>query len=243
MLSCLLCMSSCSYLPDPIAEIPADVLLSETADHIALTPADSVLGDAIMMLPGGLVDPHAYVQTMMYFAEELNMLVVIPKVRGNLAITNPKAVKRVRSNFEGYRWILGGHSLGGTEATFCIDKHPQDWTALFLLGAYSTKDLRGYDAPIISIRGDQDKLATQGDWDKYKDNLPEGMYLDALQDLPTTDTRGTTVYFTILGGNHAQWGSYGKQKKDGEASISTQEQHTMLHTILTQTLRANGFKI
>ncbi|MNP78228.1 hypothetical protein D3C76_1757890 [compost metagenome] len=35
---------------------------------------------------------------------------------------------------------------------------------------------------------------------------------------------GNTVYLSIEGGNHAQFGSYGKQKGDGEASITEEEQ-------------------
>lgn len=33
-----------------------------------------------------------------------------------------------------------------------------------------------------------------------------------------------TVYYTVEGGNHAQFGDYGHQKGDGEPSISEEDQ-------------------
>ncbi len=239
----LLLLLSCSYLPDKNSELPEDVNIEETSDHIALIPVDSTRGDAILFVPGGLIDPHAYRSLLMPLCLHNNMLVVIPKVRGNLAILNPRSLDHVRESFEGYRWILGGHSLGGTVATMAAHDHPERWTALFLLGAYSTVDLLGFDGPVLSLRGSQDELATYGDWQKHKENLPQGIYINALSDMPTSSTIGHTLYYTVEGGNHAQWGSYGTQKKDGAASISREEQQQIFYTVLTQTLRLNGYNI
>ncbi|MNH47710.1 hypothetical protein D3C79_1110980 [compost metagenome] len=38
---------------------------------------------------------------------------------------------------------------------------------------------------------------------------------------------GNTVYYSVKGGNHAQYGSYGEQKGDGRAAISEEEQQAL----------------
>ncbi len=245
LFSCLilLCLGSCSYLPSDENIEPQDYVIKETTDYIALVPTDSTLDDAMLLIPGGLVDPHAYISLLTRFTEELNMLTVIPKMRGNLAILNPNAIYKVTEKFPGYRWILAGHSLGGTLATRCINDRSYGWEALCLLGSYSTEDISSYNKPVFSTRGESDGLTTATDWTSNAENLPTGIYADEISEIPEYDTRGSTVYYVILGGNHAQFGSYGEQNGDGAATISSEEQKLQFFNAFVKTLRSNEFKI
>jgi hypothetical protein len=62
---------------------------------------------------------------------------------------------------------------------------------------------------VVSIYGDRDLLAT-----------PEEV-LGARTQLPDD-----TEFVLVEGGNHAQFGSYGRQQRDGDPSISAVEQRS-----------------
>lgn len=60
----LITSSSCSYLPEPLAETPG-LIVEETAEYISLSTSsidDSKAG--IVFNPGGLVDPHTYIEAL-----------------------------------------------------------------------------------------------------------------------------------------------------------------------------------
>ena len=92
-------------------------------------------------------------------------------------------------------------------AAVYIARHVSEYQGLILLGAYSTKDLSDTDLTVVWIDGDQDGVINQKQVLKNQDHYPENTHV-----------------FMIAGGNHAQFGSYGVQKGDGQASISAQEQ-------------------
>ena len=75
-----------------------------------------------------------------------------------------------------------------------------------LLAAYPMKEL-GEDIEVISVRGTEDGVL---DLERYEN----GMKLAA----------GELRELLIQGGNHAQFGSYGPQKGDGEPLIAAEEQ-------------------
>ena len=53
-----------------------------------------------------------------------------------------------------------------------------------------------------------------------------------------TNVREDVVEFVIEGGNHAQFGSYGAQKGDGEASITGQEQIEITVSVIISFVQA-----
>ena len=86
-------------------------------------------------------------------------------------------------------------------------KHPEELTGLVLLGAYASKDLSGSNLPVLSIVGEFDTVIDRDKLEQNRIYLPQ-----SAQEL------------TISGGNHAGFGSYGKQDKDGQATITAAEQ-------------------
>ena len=95
---------------------------------------------------------------------------------------------------------IGGHSLGGAMAANYAAEHAESLDGVILLAAYSTKPLPD-SLPVLSVYGTEDGVLNRANYEKNLANVPN------LQEV------------VIEGGNHAQFGSYGEQRGDGEASI------------------------
>ena len=156
--------------------------------------------------PGGKVEVDSYFPLMAECAKN-DILAVIIKMPFNLAVFDINAAEGIREKYpEVEKWYIGGHSLGGSMASSYLDKNREDFDGLILLGSYSTADLSSSNLKTLSIFGANDKVMNREKYDKYKTNLPN------------------LTEWEIKGGNHAGYGMYGKQKGDGEATISSTEQ-------------------
>jgi len=238
---CFLGTVSCSYLPENVPET-ADLLYEETADYILLkssTPDHSKAG--VVFYPGGLVDPHAYVPSFKDLVLEDQRTVVIVKVTSNLAIWNAQKASKVVQKLEPMdKWVVGGHSLGGSTACMDVFNNPNSFAGLFLFAAYSVNDLSNTLIPVLSITASEDKVLDQNNFEDNKVNLPPELSITAANELGTGSTKGSTIYYTVVGGNHGQFGNYGAQEGDGVASIDTETQHAEVKTVLQAFLFSNN---
>ena len=187
------------------ALVPLEHLtVAQTDDAIVFLPSEAKAG--FIFYPGGLVPAEAYAPLMHALAEE-GVLCVVPKMPLRLAVLDMSAADGIAEQYPGItRWTIGGHSLGGAMAASYAAAHPGDFAALALLAAYSTEPLPD-DLAVVSLCGTADRVL---DWEKYEAsrvNLP-----------------ATAQEIAIPGGNHAQFGSYGAQEGDGEATISARVQ-------------------
>ena len=163
--------------------------------------------DGFIFYPGGKVEHTAYAPLLLKLAEE-DVLCVLVKMPLNLAVLDMNAAEGIPEQFpEIENWYIGGHSLGGSMAASCAAENPEEFEGLVLLAAYSTADLRSTDLKVLLAHGDRDGVLNMEKYTQYMPNLPE----DSCQ-------------LVIVGGNHAQFGSYGPQEGDGEARISDKEQ-------------------
>lgn len=238
-----LVFSSCSYLPTDMILETNLFEMTENNDYILIEPNEEAIKEGILFIPGGLVDPHAYIQVFTPFVTKLKMKVLILKVRSNLAIFNSHQANKVRKQFEENKWLIGGHSLGAVVASMSVNKESKKYEGLFLLGSYSNADLSSWDQPVFSFLAEMDGLSDLADVESNESLLPEGIYVESLDMLDLGDTHGKTIYYTIKGGNHAQFGSYGLQEGDGIATISREEQQEEFYQALTILMRNNGFDL
>ena len=163
----------------------------------------------IIIYQGGHVDPRSY-SVLAHRLAESGYTVFIPKMLFNLAVFDKNAALGIiDENPEIEKWVLIGHSLGGAMAASLVYDEPDDFHGLVLLAAYppENNDLSSYDIKVTTIYGSNDEVATPSKIEESFDLLP-----------------AESRKILIEGGNHAQFGYYGKQNGDGAATITPEEQ-------------------
>lgn len=177
----------------------------EKNSYIAFIPEDPVSG--LIFYPGGKVQYESYAPLMEACAEK-GILTVLLHVPANLAVLDRDAADGYKEMFpEITEWYIGGHSLGGVVAAMYLDDHADEYRGLVLLAAYPTVDLSKTDLKALSLYGSEDGVLNFEKYEASKRNLPAD-FKEAV----------------IEGGCHAYFGSYGRQKGDGEPKITFQEQ-------------------
>jgi hypothetical protein len=214
-----------TYQPLPEATALLDeVHVEETEDWLKLS---TELTEArLVFYPGGLVEPVSYLPLFEPLTDE-GFEIYIMKMPFNLAILNTDAIEELeRHTSDDVPTYLSGHSLGGASALLYLAEEPDVIDGLVLLAAYPAggSDLSDVDFPVVSITAQHDGIL---DWVTYETNqslLPK-----------------ETTYSVIEGGNHANFGSYGKQDGDGNNTVSREEQQLRTRGIFTD-LIGNGIE-
>ncbi len=163
--------------------------------------------EALVFYPGGLVDYEAYVPLMREIAKN-GVDCFLVEMPYYLAVFDMNKADKIIDNkdFQYDSWYVGGHSLGGAMAASYAGKHSDKVAGVLLCAAYSTVKLPE-NMKVVSVYGSCDRVMKKDSYDKYKNNLPAG-YVELL----------------LEGGNHGQFGDYGHQKGDGQATMSAEEQ-------------------
>ena len=161
--------------------------------------------DALVFYPGAKVEETAYAPLLHRLAGE-GMDVCLVRMPFRLAVFGQDRAADVLDRYSYDRWYIGGHSLGGAMASGYASKHGDALDGVILLASYTVKELED-GLNTVLIYGSEDGVLNMDSYEKSRSNLPEN-----------------AVEHVIQGGNHAQFGSYGKQKGDGEASISPEKQ-------------------
>ena len=213
-----------AYTPlGPSREALASLVDSETVsvveDNWIRFHPDSPQTTGLVFYQGGHVDPRSY-SILAHRIASNGYLVVIPKMPLNLAVLNKDAALMVMNEYPDVSsWVLAGHSLGGAMAASLVYDEPDVFQGLVLLAAYPPKnnDLSSYDLIVATIYGSNDLIASLSEIEDSLTYLPADAHV-----------------VLIEGGNHAQFGYYGRQNGDGVASITREQQHmTVIDEILT----------
>ena len=204
-------INACSYLPEE--QLVSDVLgVYETRNYIEISPNyPDYSSTGFVFYPGGLVDPHAYIETLSRFAVSgIGHKVIIVKMPGNLAVFDSKQGAYMYEDFPFIdHWVIGGHSLGGAMACEAVKKYPDYFYGLVLMAAYPQEntDLSEWKGKVLSLVGDSDEIIDHDIITARSINFPVG-----------------TTYYTITGGNHSYFGKYGVQEGDSPGTISREKQ-------------------
>ncbi|HOU10494.1 MAG TPA: alpha/beta fold hydrolase [Clostridiales bacterium] len=186
-------------------ETAAAVLHSETSvkvqDNLTIVSPAEPGGTALIFYPGAKVEHTAYLPILANIAKTCGITCILVKMPFNMAIFDAGAADEIIGRFPGIKnWIIGGHSMGGAMASSYASKHQDKVKGLILLGAY-----------------------LYGDYPAEKTLTVYGTF--------NTSVAGKIDYteniVVIEGGNHAQFGNYGKQKGDPDATISAAEQQNI----------------
>ncbi|CAN5244180.1 hypothetical protein BH09ACT1_BH09ACT1_07380 [soil metagenome] len=204
----------------------ASVAVTENATQIVLTPTGSVDDVGLFFQPGAKVDARAYAAVLLPVAEA-GHVVVIPKQPLGIAFLSTGAFTSARGDFAPVtRWVVGGHSLGGTVAAMTADSYcgsrSEPVVGLLLFASYPASDIsKSLDCPVLSISGSRDGLSTPAKIRSTKRLLPE----DA-------------EYVTIRGAVHAYFGDYGTQSGDGQPTTGHAEARARISTTTVRFMNA-----
>lgn len=163
----------------------------------------------LIFYPGAFVKPESY----SIWTEQVAKAgydVYIMRMPVNLAVLGPEAAKPIIEGNPDQKFVLAGHSLGGVMASRYVAEHTeQNIVGMAFLASYpdSKGSLVERDIPVMSMTATDDGVLNWKNYEKNKVNLPK-----------------KTTYLSIKGGNHAGFGSYGKQKGDKNAAISNAKQ-------------------
>jgi fermentation-respiration switch protein FrsA (DUF1100 family) len=172
--------------------------------------------------PGGRVDYRSYAPLAHAIAQEGYLAIIVPMPL-NLAVLAVNSANDVIAAYPNITsWAIGGHSLGGSMAAQYIHDNPNRIKGLVLLAAYppSGDDLSKFDLAVTTIHGTNDGLVSAKQID------------DSLNQLPSS-----TVRVEIVGGNHAQFGWYGSQSGDNQATLSREQQQNQTTNATAQLLQ------
>ncbi len=185
------------------------VTVEQVDDLTAFLPENPSSDSAIAFYPGAKVEPEAYAPLLRLLAEQ-GVASVLVSMPSDLAVLAPKKGDRALDEFDQLGpWYAAGHSLGGAMAATWFSKRLDTLEGLALLAAYpgGGTDLSTAKHPVVSITASNDRVLDAEKWKERKANLPDD-----------------TLYVDIEGGNHAGFGAYGPQDKDGRATLPAEEQ-------------------
>jgi hypothetical protein len=162
----------------------------------------------VIFYPGGLVEPISYSPLARELAE-LGYRVYIADMPLNLAIFGQNKADSFLKAHSEESYVIGGHSLGGAFAARFALEHSKELKGVFFLASYADDkgSLANTGLSVLQLTGTADGVMDREVWEKSKMNLPND-----------------TLFIDIKGGNHGQFGSYGRQKGDHESSISEEMQ-------------------
>lgn len=178
------------------AYLTSDTSLQDKG-NLTILPEDGS-NAAMIFYPGAKVEETAYLPLLEHIREEAHINIILVHMPLHLAFFNGNAADQIMQAYPDIQtWYVSGHSLGGAMASQYAAAHSDKIEGLILMGAYIYGDYPASNT--LTLYGSLDTLAR--DKITYTENV-----------------------VCIEGGNHAQFGNYGRQKGDSDATISRKEQ-------------------
>ena len=174
--------------------------------------------NVLVFYPGAKVEETAYAPLLHRLSSE-GVDVCLVKMPLRFAFFGANKANEI-GELQNYPNIyIGGHSLGGAFAANYAAEHGENLDGVILLAAYATKPLDSH-LTVLDIYGSEDGIVNMDRIIEGRNYVPE-QYDESV----------------IQGGNHAQFGNYGEQKRDGEASITSETQQVQTVQAILQSIR------
>lgn len=182
--------------PEALAVLDEEGVADE-GGCIALAPKDEPAECGLVFYPGAKVQAESYLPILDKLRDH-GIECFLARMPLNMAIFDANAADPIiDAHPEIEAWYVGGHSMGGAMASSYASDNPERVDGLILMGAYLYGDYPAADT--LTVYGSLN-TSVEDNLD-YDENVVE-----------------------IEGGNHAQFGNYGAQNGDAEASIPQEEQ-------------------
>jgi hypothetical protein len=161
---------------------------------------------AIIFYSGAKVDPASYSPLCSEIAHN-GVDVYLIKMPLYFPFLNIDGANNVTALNKHNNLYMMGHSLGGTTASLYLSKTDNpSYKGIIFLASYPSKKLND-SLRCLSIYGSNDQVLNKNEYNNNKPNFPTN-YKEVI----------------IEGGNHSNFGDYGFQRGDGEATITIEEQ-------------------
>ncbi|MDM5186137.1 alpha/beta hydrolase [Bacillus sp. DX4.1] len=161
----------------------------------------------IIFYQGAKVEKESY-SYIGYELEKEGYFVVIPELPLNLAILGTNDVETIIKRYpEIEKWYVVGHSMGRSMISSYAFNHEKKVDDIIFLASYPANDFSTKLIPMLSIYGEVDGLAT----------------VEKIKNREKLMSKNATMHM-IKGGNHANFGMYGKQKGDNASLITSKAQ-------------------
>lgn len=205
----------------------SSVSVRDDATTLAFLPTSSEGASALIFICGSGVTAAAYAPLLRPIAEAGHPVFVVklPYRFAPLQSHKQGAVNSaggvVAAHPQVANWVISGHSLGAALAARMAGSAPPSLSALVLIGTTHPKehDLSFLRIPVTKVYASNDGIA------------PPERVLANRGLLPPQ-----TKWVEIVGGNHSQFGRYGRQLFDGAATISRDAQEMATRAALLDAL-------
>lgn len=183
--------------------------------YTAFIPENAETG--FIFYQGAKVESSAYAPLMMMLADK-GILCILEDMPANLAILGKNKAKGIDELYPQIsRWYIGGHSMGGFVAAEFAADNTDMIDGVVLLASFAVTDISESSMEVIALYGSEDGVLNMDSVEKNHVNLPDDVF-----------------EYTIEGGCHAGFGSYGAQDGDGNPTISSAEQLSIAAEIISE---------
>jgi pimeloyl-ACP methyl ester carboxylesterase len=216
-------------VPDSMFRSSRTISVADEPATLEFVPTVSAEKAALIFICGSGVSAHAYAPLLRPLAESGFAVFVIklPYRFAPFESHKQSAINRVRAVISAHpevsHWVISGHSLGGALASRFTQSARERVAALVLIGTTHPKDtdLSSLSIPVTKVYASNDGVAPSGRVLANKHLLPKD-----------------TKWIEIRGGNHSQFGHYGRQLLDGKATISRESQQAITRAALLDALKS-----
>jgi hypothetical protein len=187
--------------------------------YYAFMPKKTAPTVGFIILPGGNCDPRSYAPAAHAIAAKGFFTCIIPMPKCVAFLGYMRADKVIKDHEQIEKWVMGGHSVGGTAACpYAKTSGKLSGVVIWASLADPSSELQKTAIKVLSVYGSLDGRATP---EQVKENavyLPED-----------------TVFEEIEGGNHTQFGwidpspyPYPYLEQDNAATITIEEQQEII---------------
>jgi len=217
---------------DPsLLEHSTGVSVVDDGTSIEFRPTTPESDTALVFICGSGIAAEAYAPLLRPIAEGGYPVFVVrlPMRFAPLESHKQEAIDRVLFLIRGHpeisRWVVSGHSLGAALACRVAQSNPSTIAGLVLLGTTHPKqaDLSWCQIPVTKVYASNDGVAPSSIVLANKDLLPK-----------------STKWVEIQGGNHSQFGHYGRQLFDGTATITRSDQQDIARSAMMDVVQYVG---
>jgi pimeloyl-ACP methyl ester carboxylesterase len=203
------------------------VSVIDAAETLEFLPASPIARVGLVFLCGSGISARAYAPLLRPIADAGYPVLVIklPYRFAFFEANKKEAIERARRAMVSRReipaWVVSGHSLGAALAARLVQADQRSVAALVLIGTTHPKDddLSFLSIPVTKVYATNDGIA------------PMNKVLANRRLLPAQ-----TKWVAIEGGNHSQFGYYGHQLFDGNATITREAQQAITRSTLLDVL-------